>query len=165
MQTLHHSLATTYSLQFHTVVAAGLILFHLHAPVTHYPSLFCSPRAKGATFPTALARPWTQGTQPGLQYSLLCPFAHFAKWASPMLNWCQIREHILQIPINSSCRRNGLHVFMHHKNGSLSQKCPLWQNKNTSVNTSMDHSCGPKALNNLLKVSKALKVTPIIRVT
>lgn len=116
----------------------------------------CLGQAEAAAFPTALAKPCVQGSQPGLQYNFLheqgnvnCVlFAHSVGklfYAQPVPN---PKAHNLQIPINSSCRRHGLYIFMQHKNGSLSPKSLLQQNKNTSVSMSKDHRCGPKILDN-----------------
>lgn len=167
MRTLHYPLASLYSLWCHVVIAAGSLVFQQHVPATCSLSPFCLGQAEGAAFPTALAEPCTQGSQSGLQYSLLpeqevnCVlFAHSVGnlfYAQPVPNH---RTYNLQIPINSSCRRNCLYIFMQRKNGSLSPKCLLQQNKNTNVNTSKDHRCGPKILDNFLEVSKALRLYP-----
>lgn len=167
MRTLRYPLASSYTLWSHVVTVAGSLLDQHHLPATHSLSPFCLGQAEGAAFPTALAEPRTQGSPSGLQYSLLpeqevsCVlFAHSVGklfYAQPVPNR---RTHNLQIPINSSCRRNGLYIFMQRKNESLSPKCLLQQNKDTNVNMSKDHRCGPKILDNFLKVSKALRLYP-----
>lgn len=126
MRTLRYPLASSYTLWSHVVTVAGSLLDQHHLPVTHSLSPFCLGQAKGAAFPTTLAEPRTQGSPSGLQYSLLpeqevsCVlFAHSVGklfYAQPVPNR---RTHNLQIPINSSCRRNGLYIFMQRKNESL----------------------------------------------
>lgn len=54
---------------------------------------------------------------------------------------------------------------MQRKNRSPSPKSLLQQNKNTNVNMSKDHRCGPKILDNFFKCLKDSGYTPVIRVT
>lgn len=68
------------------------------------------------------------------------------------------RTYNLQIHINSSCRRNGLYIFMQRKNGSLSPKSLLQQDKNTNVK----HVQGPKILDK--KCLKDSSYTPVISI-
>lgn len=152
MRTLHYPLASLYS-SWPDCSCSNNTCLRLTL------SLFCLGQAETAAFPTALAKPCTQGSWSGLQYNLLheqegnCPlFAHSVGkgfYAQPAPDY---KTHNLQIPINSPCRRNGLYIFMQRKNGSLSPKSLLQQNKNTNVNTSKDHRCRPEILDNFLSV-------------